>query len=158
MQQLHAVMNRVTFIDGVDYERLPSEITDCEIVLLPSLFESFSYTCAEAMAAGKAVAGSRNGGMSDLIENGKSGALVDPESYHEIYLALKKMIDDHEFRYEISVNARERILTEFNASDSASRFNTYYNNILKGVAKKRYRYIIFITEVAEEFCQSSGTY
>ncbi len=40
MQQLHAVMNRVTFIDGVDYERLPSEITDCEIVLLPSLFYS----------------------------------------------------------------------------------------------------------------------
>ena len=71
--QLHAVINRVEFLDGMVYEALPEAIADGEIVLLPSLFESFSYTCAEAMAAGKAVVGSQNGGMADLIQHEKSG-------------------------------------------------------------------------------------
>ena len=58
------VESRVEFMDGLAYDKLPAAISDCDIVLLPSLFESFSYTCAEAMAAGKAIVGSKKGGFA----------------------------------------------------------------------------------------------
>ena len=129
-EQLHAVIDRVEFLDGMVYEALPEAIGDSEIVLLPSLFESFSYTCAEAMAAGKAVVGSGNGGMADLIEDGESGLLTDPENWQSIYKAVKKLIDDDEYRFQLSVNARRRILTEFNAHKIADDLNTYYQQII----------------------------
>ncbi len=129
-KQLSPVMPQVEFIEGMDYEALPSAITESEIVLLPSLFESFSYTCAEAMAAGKAVIGSLSGGMTDLINDGESGLLTDPENADAIYTAIKKMIDDQNLRYQLSVNARARILAEFNAAETVLLFNDFYKQII----------------------------
>ena len=130
MRNLHKVLNRVEFIDGLDYEKLPAAINDCEVVLLPSLFESFSYTCAEAMAAGKAVVGSNNGGMADLIQDGKSGVLVNPENETDIYVALKKIISDNEFRYSLSVQARKRITEELDSNKISSRLDAYYKSMI----------------------------
>lgn len=129
-KELSQVMAQVELMEGMDYEALPAAITEAEIVLLPSLFESFSYTCAEAMAAGKAVVGSLNGGMTDLIKDGESGLLTDPENVDAIYTAIKKMINDQNLRYQLSVNARARILAEFNAAETALLFNDYYKQII----------------------------
>lgn len=129
--QLSEVGDRVEFMDGMAYEDLPSAITDCEIVLLPSLFESFSYTCAEAMAAGKAVIGSNNAGMADLIENEISGLLVNPYSHSAIEAALDKLIVDNKFRYRLSMQARKDILIKQNAKDTVSLYQRYYHNIMQ---------------------------
>ncbi|MEO6134747.1 MAG: glycosyltransferase family 4 protein [Ginsengibacter sp.] len=127
--QLAEVSDRVEFMDGMAYDNLPAAISDCEIVLLPSLFESFSYTCAEAMAAGKAVVGSNNAGMADLIKNEVSGLLVNPYSHEEITVALNKLILDNEFRYALSVQARKDILAKQNANDIALLYQRYYQSI-----------------------------
>jgi glycosyltransferase involved in cell wall biosynthesis len=128
--QLKEVSNRVEFMDGMAYEDLPAAITDCEIVLLPSLFESFSYTCAEAMAAGKAVVGSNNAGMADLIENEVSGMLINPYNSLEIATALEKLILDNAFRYNLSLKARKYILAKQNARNTAFLYQRYYHNIM----------------------------
>jgi glycosyltransferase involved in cell wall biosynthesis len=127
--QLKEVENRVEFMDGMDHKNLSTAISDGEIVLLPSLFESFSYTCAEAMAAGKAVIGSNNAGMVDLIENHKSGILVNPYDYHEIFKAIKKLIDDNFFRVAVSELARKRIINNFNNKKTVVEFNEFYDRI-----------------------------
>lgn len=129
-QELNAVIDRVAFSDGITYEAIPQAIANAEIVLLPSLFESFSYTCAEAMAAGKAVIGSKNGGMADLLKHNESGMLVNPEDDNAIYLAIKNCIDDNEFRQRISHNARERILTVFDANEVTFKFSQFYNSLI----------------------------
>ncbi len=128
-QELKTVLNQVEFIDGMSYELLPVSIEQAEIVLLPSLFESFSYTCAEAMAAGKAIVGSKNGGMADLLVDGESGLLVDPENTAALYEALAKLIVDEEARYQMSINARQRIVTEFNTDVITQKCVDYYRAI-----------------------------
>jgi len=127
--QLKEVENQVEFLDGMDYEDLPAAISDAEIVLLPSLFESFSYTCAEAMAAGKAVIGSNNAGMADLIENNKSGILVNPYSDSEIVTAIKKMIEENSFRVMVSENGRKRIINEFDSDKIRVEFSEFYEKV-----------------------------
>ena len=91
-EKLKLFLSRVSFFDGLKYEELPAAIADSSIVVLPSLFESFSYTCIEAMAAGKAVVGSNNAGMADIIQDGKNGLLANPENYRVIYSAVKKQL------------------------------------------------------------------
>jgi glycogen synthase len=124
--QLQSVKERVIFLDGLPFEKLPGAIADAEIVLLPSLFESFSYTCAEAMAAGKAVVASSDTGMADLIENNKTGMLADAENVDEIYTALKRLIKDDGMRYRIAKNARKSISEKFNAEKLADKYTDFY--------------------------------
>ena len=126
---LKEVIEQVEFIDGLSYEALPDAIADSEIVILPSLFESFSYTCAEAMAAGKAIIGSKKGGMKDLLQDNHSGLLIDPESVSEIQKALKKLVLDNNLRYKLSVNARNRIQNDFHSGLISKRYSVYYQNI-----------------------------
>ncbi|MEP7108251.1 MAG: glycosyltransferase family 4 protein [Ferruginibacter sp.] len=135
-QQLKEVINQVEFIDGLVYEDLPLAIAEAEIVLLPSLFESFSYTCAEAMAAGKAVVGSNNAGMADLIQNGISGILVNPNNYHDIYSAIKKLIVSNGLRHQIAINAREHISVNFKAKLIALEFKAFYEHIIENRIEK----------------------
>lgn len=129
--ELRFVENQVEFVDGMDYEELPAAISDSEIVLLPSLFESFSYTCAEAMAAGKAVVGSNNAGMADLVENTKSGLLVNPYKTNEIVEALQKLILNNPYRYQLSIQARKAILNKQDASQTIKLFMDYYERIIE---------------------------
>ena len=129
-QELKPVIRQVHFFDGMMYDDLPASIADASIVVLPSLFESFSYTCAEAMAAGKAIVASNNGGMAMLLENKQSGLLVNPDSVNEIYTAVKKLIDDNETRYQLSLNARTRILSVFNTEKITAQYKSYYQTIV----------------------------
>ena len=117
-------------MDGMNYDAIPTAIRDTEIVLLPSLFESFSYTCIESMAAGKAIVGSNNGGMSDLLQNGESGLLIDPENYQDIYAAIKRLVQNNELRYSIAVKTRERVLKDFNATAPAEKLIAYYQHLI----------------------------
>lgn len=128
--ELQPVLHRVEFIDGLSYELIPEAIAEAEIVLLPSLFESFSYTCVEAMAAGKAVIGSRAGGMADLLQHEQTGLLVDPESENEIYLSLKRLISDNDLRLKLSVAAREQVMSRHYSGLTSGLFFDFYNKIL----------------------------
>lgn len=107
--QLHQFSDRVFFYDGVSYDQLPSMLKDGEIVILPSLFESFSYTCTEAMAAGKAVVGSNRGGMNDLIEDGKTGLLIDPENMNQLFDAVCFLIENQTACIKMAKRARTEI-------------------------------------------------
>jgi glycogen(starch) synthase len=108
-EQLCCYKDRVMFYDGVLYERLPELLKDGEIVILPSLFESFSYACLEAMAAGKAVVGSKSGGMNDLIENRKTGLLIDPESVDSLYNSINFLVTNPTACFEMARRARIQI-------------------------------------------------
>ena len=52
-------------------------ISQCNILVIPSLrFESFGYTAIEAMSLRKPVIASRIGGLTEVIENNKTGFLI----------------------------------------------------------------------------------
>jgi glycogen synthase len=127
-EYLKPVIQQVQFLDGMDYEKLPWSITEAEIILLPSLFESFSYTCVEAMAAGKAVVGSKFSGMADMIMDGENGLLIDAANKMDIYSAIQLLIQDDKARYRMSVQARESIQNKYSAGKLTYRLMEFYNH------------------------------
>lgn len=128
--ELVSVCHQVSFHEGVAYEQLPNLIEQSEIVILPSLFESFSYACAEAMSSGKVVVGSDVGGMTDLIENGVSGFLVNPEDVSMQILVLEKIIENNELRFIISNNARKSINNSLKLHKQQTGCLEFYRTII----------------------------
>lgn len=51
------------------------------------------------MSDGRAVIGSKNGGMAEMLGNEECGLLVDPNSPKTIIAALEKLIENPELKY-----------------------------------------------------------
>jgi len=89
--------NHVILAGGKPHGGIPLWMNACDLFVLPSLRESFGIVQIEAMACGKPVVATRNGGSEEIILNDKLGFLVepaDPEDLAEkILLALDREWD-----------------------------------------------------------------
>jgi UDP-glucose 4-epimerase len=114
-EQLAAHSHQISFLGWVEYSQLPHVYAHTEIAVVPSLFESFSYVCAEAMSAGCAVVGSRQSAMRELLGHNEFGLLVKPKSAKQLAKAIIWLIENPDLRAELGKKARQRVLTEYNA-------------------------------------------
>ena len=89
-----------------DVERI---IPSCDVLVLPSFSESFGLVLIEALACGKPVIGSNVGGITEIITD-DVGLLVNPNKVSSIAGAIDTVINDDEFRYSLSSNARARAI------------------------------------------------
>ena len=79
----------VQFLGGVDDWELEHQLRHCSLLVLPSAYaavpggraegEGFGIVYLEAAQAGRASIGCRQGGQSDLIVDGTTGWLIDPD-------------------------------------------------------------------------------
>ena len=105
--------DRVYFAGAVNLDEVPRFLSKSDIVIIPSLWENFPYVCLEAMSAGRAIIGSKNGGMSEMLANG-AGILVSVNGYKELIKALELLISNPNKRIELGERAREVVLKEYN--------------------------------------------
>jgi len=103
----------LSFPGGVSRQEVLDNLRKASVVVLPSLWDNFPYTCLEAMACGCAVVGSKKGGMAEMMEDCVSGILVDPEKPGEISEAIVDLLRDDEKRHRLGQNAAKRIKNIF---------------------------------------------
>lgn len=84
-----------------------------DVVVVPSLFEGFGLTAAEAMAAELPVVGSRVDGLAEVIEDGVTGYLVEPSDSHALANALIKLLSNPEQAREFGLRGRDRVMKYF---------------------------------------------
>jgi glycosyltransferase involved in cell wall biosynthesis len=80
-----------------------------DVVLLPSLWENCPYACLEAMAAGRAIVATDQGGIPELITNDANGLLAtsgDPASFAR---QIERLIEDQPLRSRLGRTARATI-------------------------------------------------
>ena len=118
---------RIEFIDWIGREELPVYLKKTDIVVIPSLFESFSYVCAEAMSAARGIVGSKNGGMKELL--GNTGIVINPESPRKIGDSLNHLIANPEERINRGKEARSRILDQYNGYRIGRQVMKVYHDI-----------------------------
>lgn len=87
-----ALAGRVSFVGFVDdvwaaYER-------CDIVMIPSLGESFGNVAVEGMLARRPVVAAAVQGLTEIIDDGTTGVLVESESVDAWAGALRALCDD----------------------------------------------------------------
>ena len=82
-------------------------IPSCDLLVLPSLTESFGLVLIEALACGKPVIGSNIGGIKEIITE-DVGLLIDPNDSKDLANAIDRILSDDELMEKFKSNARER--------------------------------------------------
>jgi glycosyltransferase involved in cell wall biosynthesis len=103
----------------------------CDIFVMPSRKrEGLCKAVAEAMSQSVPPIVSRIGGMPELVQDGESGLVVDPNSSTALAQGLRRLIDNPEERRRFGRNARERINEYFNIDQTISQTADLYKSIV----------------------------
>ena len=81
-----------------------SIMEQCDIFVLPSIYEGMPMTLIEAMGTGMPILASNVGGIPDMIENEKSGLLCEP-TVDGVVRGLERLIESEEDRKRYGENA-----------------------------------------------------
>ncbi|MBL8291803.1 MAG: glycosyltransferase family 4 protein [Bryobacterales bacterium] len=87
-----ALRSRISFIDSCSRSELAVHMAGCAFVIVPSLVETFSMVCIEAMASGRPVVASDRGGIPEVVESGVSGILADPAAPQTFVTAVGELL------------------------------------------------------------------
>jgi glycosyltransferase involved in cell wall biosynthesis len=87
-----ALRRRFHFHGSQPREQLLQSLSTFSIAVVPSRWENLPYTCIEAMATGLPVLVSPNGGMAELIADGKNGWVARDGSADGLAEALTRAL------------------------------------------------------------------
>ena len=123
----HRLVDRVHFTGN--RPDVPAFIAAFDVSALSSDFEGTPLFVFESMALGTPVVATAVGGVSEVIEDGRSGVLVPPRDSAALAEALEGLLRDPARREAIAAAGHER-LQHFTIERVAERFAALYAELL----------------------------
>ncbi len=90
---------------------------------------------AEAMSMELAVVATRVSGIPELVENGQSGLLVEPNDPEALAGAILKLIRNPDYTEQLSKNGRKRVLEVFDSLNCVNHLCESFDLIQKDVSE-----------------------
>ena len=89
-----AIAERVHFLGHLPFPALTAEYRNASIFALPSAQEGFGIVFLEAMASSLPVVAGRAGAIPEVVTEGVTALLVDPEDEAGLTKSLERLLDD----------------------------------------------------------------
>jgi len=129
MTQALGLENQVVFAGFVSEKQLPAIYTSCDIYVMASreipgrldLVEGFGISFLEAGASGLPVVAGDSGGVSDAVQHGKTGLLVNPDNPEDIASAIKLLLTDDNLARRYGNEGRRWTETQMSWEHAAER-------------------------------------
>ncbi len=102
-----------------------------DLVVIPSLFESFGYVAVEAMALRKPVIATRVGGLCEIVLNGQTGVLVPPASVADLKSAIRNVMSGAALPADFADKAEQRYRSCFSESRMLANVSRVYEKLSK---------------------------
>ncbi len=125
----HELTGIVSF---VGYSDDPSiYFTACDLFVLPSRYESFSYVLLEAMLHGKPCVTTRAGAIPEVV--GDRGAkLIATDDPVQLAEAISELITDTALRTELANAGHHRVVDNFDLNKTVDQVETLFRSTIKG--------------------------
>jgi len=104
-------------------------LLEADLFVLPSRGENLPITILEAMAIGLPVVATRVGGIAELVQDGVTGLLVEPDDVNGLADALAILIGDAERRAAMGRAAVRRIADCFDANQAGTEMLDLYRTL-----------------------------
>ena len=102
-----------------------------DVVAVPSLFEGFGLTAAEAMAAGRPVVASTVDGLSEVVEHGITGYLFPPGDYKAMAKWLVELLSDTSKAQAMGKAGKQKATQHFSMEHFAESITAAYLYFLR---------------------------
>jgi len=119
----------IEYLGFLPTAELQQELRQCRAILMtPRWMEAFGNVAIEALACGVPVIAYRRGGPAEIIQDGKTGFLVEPDSIAGLVAAIARLneIDRYICRQQAEI--------EYSLAALGDRFEQWFHNILLGQA------------------------
>lgn len=97
----------VVFLGKRAQDTLPYYYSAAEVLVMPSLYESFGMVALEAMACGTPVIASEVGGLGYLVQDGVTGYTIPDSDPGMLCQRLSRLLGDEELRSSMGQRAAE---------------------------------------------------
>jgi len=132
LEQLAAVLGVTGYIRFLGHRSdIPDIMRQLHLLVVPSQFEPFGRVVIEAMACGRPVVASRDGGIPEIIDDGETGRLIDVGNYVEFARAALDLLAQREHWETLSHRAVQAIQARFSIPAHVARITEIYRE-LKG--------------------------
>jgi D-inositol-3-phosphate glycosyltransferase len=118
----------VTFLGRRTQEALPYYYSSADVVVMPSLYESFGMVALEAMACGAPVVASDVGGLSYIVRDGETGYLVPERDPRALADCLNRLLRDPDLRTRLGRRGIE-VAREYAWTRIADQIETLYSSL-----------------------------
>ena len=121
----------VEFFGTTPHEEVIEEMRHADLVVLPARVarngdkDALPTVLLEAMACGVPVVSTTVGGIPEIVQHGRTGLLVTPDSSWALTSALADLLSDLERRREMGHAARHRAETLFDLSRNVAQLRSW---------------------------------
>jgi len=131
MASVLGVQDRVSCLGRLDYDGVLEAIRRADVMVHPSLEESFGNVLVESMAMGiPVVGGSASGAVPWVLNCGEAGVLVDVRDPSAISAAVDRVLGDTQLWQHYSQAGRARVEEYFSESVVLERYLEVYREVL----------------------------
>ena len=124
---------RVTFERFVSHDRLVDLYNGAGLVVVPSLFEGFGLSAAEAQSTGACVVATNSEGLRDIVRDGETGVLVEPDA-GAMARVLLALMEDTPRREGLGAAAAHRVRDEYAWPRIVAAWAAAYRDVAGGRA------------------------
>jgi len=103
--------------------------TALDVFLFPSFFEGLGTSLLAAMSYEIPSVAFDCCALGEIIENGKSGLLVETGNVEEIVKAVERLLRDREFARAMGKAGRERIAEKFSSTRMVEEMSRVYREV-----------------------------
>lgn len=119
---------------------IPRILASIDIFVLTSRWEGLPISAIEAISASKPVIVTNTGGIAEVIEDGKTGFLIEPGDVKSMAGTLSRLLNDQELRRRLSIDAKLSLGQNFSLEQMVKNTQAVYENLaslkLKAFCKK----------------------
>ena len=121
------VEDRLEFMGGLSNTALRVELKNFDLMVVPSLSESFGMVAIEAMAAGLPVIASCVGGLPDVIGKANEDALFKPNNPRLLGECVVRICENSTRWLELHNLGIQRVKSEFSVQVMAEKYSEIFN-------------------------------
>jgi glycosyltransferase involved in cell wall biosynthesis len=126
-----ALKEKIIFHGNVTHENVVKILAESDIFVFPSLrIEGFPMNIIEAMFSGLPVVANDMGGISDAIEQNKTGFLIKAGNLSDFKTKLSYLLEDPKLRKNMGENARIKALNEFTIDSMIDKYQKVFEEVI----------------------------
>ncbi|UCD95468.1 MAG: glycosyltransferase [Candidatus Zixiibacteriota bacterium] len=122
----------VRFAGFIDNRKIFDFLGRHDIMVMPSLAESFGVAALEAAAAGLPVIAGDVGGVSEVVIDGKTGILVPPGDAAGLAEAIIRLVEDADLRKKMGEAGRQHVAAKYRWENCLDQMVQIYERAMAG--------------------------